>query len=406
MFSNKFFHFFKGYVILIITGFNIERFLYICAKRGIKVRNPEKNEDGSLYITVSIDDFLKLKKIVRKTRVKVHIKKKMGLPILLKKYKKRYFMYTGAAFFVLIIFLSSQFIWTVEIKGVERADIAQISKVLEETGIYEGAFKRKALSSTEIKNILLNRVDNISWAWVYLKGTKAVCEIYEDSLPQQALEDGEPCNIVAVRDAIIKRIIARDGIKQAAAGDTVLAGDLLISGVIPDNEGNVGCVVEASGTVEAYTWHEKKGTYKLYYETKVPTGNAKTFRRLNIFSNKFNLFINDAIEYENCITQTKTHELKLFKDNYLGISFENETVYEVDIIREPISYDMAVYEGKCDLEEKIAKELLPGAELVGENLFHTQIDEETVEVTLTMEFIEKIGTKAPITQKDEMQYRE
>ena len=49
------------------------------------------------------------------------------------------------------------------------------------------------------------------------------------------------------------------------------------------------------------------------------------------------------------------------------------------------------------MEEKIAKELLPGAELVEENVFHRQIDDETVEVSVTMEFIEKIGKKAPIT---------
>jgi len=93
MFLNKFFHFLRGYVILIVTGFNIERFLYICTKRNIDVWDIDKQEN--LQISMSISDFFKIRSVVRKTKVKVHIKKKMGLPIILKKYKKRYFMFSG-----------------------------------------------------------------------------------------------------------------------------------------------------------------------------------------------------------------------------------------------------------------------------------------------------------------------
>lgn len=406
MFLNKLFHFLKGYVILILTGFNIERFLYICAKRNINIWDIEKKDNGSLCLCMSIDDFFKTRQIVRKTHTKVHIKKKAGLPILWKKYKKRYFMFFGAIFFACVLFISSQFIWTVEINGVEKSDLNEITSILKESGVYVGGFKGSVDSAKEIKNILLNRVDNISWAWIYLKGTKAICEIYENSIPGAALEDGEPCDIVAARDGIIKRIIAKDGIKNVSSGDTVLTGDVLISGTIYDNEGDVGCTVESSGIIEAYTWHEKKDIYKLYYESKIPTGKYKTFNRLNIFSKKINFFIDDSIEYENYISDTKIHELKLFNDMYLGISWEKEKISEVEVIREPISYDMAVYEGKCDLEERIAKELLPGAHLVNENISHTKIDDETVEVTLTMEFIEKIGTKAPIATTEETEYRE
>lgn len=62
---------------------------------------------------------------------------------------------------------------------------------------------------------------------------------------------------------------------------------------------------------------------------------------------------------------------------------------------------MAVYAGKCRLEEEIARELLAGSEKISENLVHFAIDEETVQVTLTMEFAEKIGVKAPIEKIEE-----
>ncbi len=396
MFLNKIFHFLKGYVILKLTGFNIERFLFICAKRKIHMWSINKQGKDSCQIVVLADDFPKLRDIARKTRTKVHIINKSGLPILLKKYKKRYFMLFGCVIFVLMLFISTKFIWSVEISGVENADVVAITKILKDSGIYQGAPKYRVRSSKEIKNIILNRVDNISWAWVYLKGTKAVCEIFEDSIPGMNLEYGEPCHVIAARDGIIKRIIATDGIKTAKAGDTVLAGDMLISGVILNNLGEPGLNVAAAGDIEAYTWHEKTGTYKLYDEIRIPTGEKKSFLTLNLFSKEINLFLGKTIPFKEFNVEENKHELKLFRDTYLGIGWNKVTAYEVNVEKKQISYDMAVYEGKCELEEKIAKELLPGAELVSENVSHRSIDDETVEVTVTMGFIERIGRKVPI----------
>ena len=399
MFLNKVFHFLKGYVILSLMGFNIERFLYICARRGIAMWDIKKYGKDSASVSMSMSDFFKIRQIAVKTRVRVHIKKKTGLPVLFKKYKKRYFLYGGCVLFAVSLLVTSQFIWTVEITGVKKADIESIRQVLEESGVRVGGLKYSLTSSMDIKNMMLNRVDNVAWAWVYIKGTKAVCEIYEDNLPQAALEEGVPCDIVAARDGIIRKIIARDGIKQVKSGDTVMSGDVLISGTIYNSTGGVGVTVPASGVVEAHTWHEITDTYKLYHETKVPTGEVKTFWRLNFFSKKANLYFDGHIDFENSLSEVKNYEARLGKDIFLGVSLECEKIFEVELICEPISYDMAVYNGQCDLEKRIAGELLPGAELIKEDVFHRQLDDETVEVTVRMEFIEKIGRKAKIYEE-------
>lgn len=396
MFLNKFFHFLKGYVILNLTGYKIERFLYIAVKRGIKIEEISKKNGESLTLKMSIRDFFKVRPIARKTGTRVKIIKKAGLPIIFIKYKKRCFLFFGLSVFIVAVFLSSQFIWSVEIRGIERTAPEEIRSVLKDAGVEVGKPKLKMRKSSEIKNMIINRIDNISWAWIYLKGTKVVCEVYEDYLPQIPLEAGEATNVLASRDGIIKRIIAYNGKKMVEAGDTVLAGDMLISGTIYNSSGEVGTHVPATGDVEAYTWHEKKGTYKLYHETKIPTGNKKTYRKLDLFSKTLKLFRKNTVEYENFVVEEKIRELRGFGGGYLGVGLREITLIEVDIVKEPISYDMAVYEGKCDLEEKIAKELLPGAELVEENVFHKAVDEETVEVTVTMEFIEKIGRCVPI----------
>ena len=88
MFLNKFFHFLKGYVILNLTGFKIERFLYIAVKRGLVVTDISRKNGDQLTLKMSIRDFFKVWPIAKKTGTRVKIVKKAGLPIILKKYKK------------------------------------------------------------------------------------------------------------------------------------------------------------------------------------------------------------------------------------------------------------------------------------------------------------------------------
>lgn len=85
------------------------------------------------------------------------------------------------------------------------------------------------------------------------------------------------------------------------------------------------------------------------------------------------------------------------KDRFLGIGLDSVTYKEMETHREPISYETAVELARRDLEEQIAKELLPGADKVAEHIKDEKIDDETIRVTLTMEFVEQIGVENPIT---------
>ena len=62
----------------------------------------------------------------------------------------------------------------------------------------------------------------------------------------------------------------------------------------------------------------------------------------------------------------------------------------------PIGEEKAAKSAEYELEKELAKELLPGSQLVGRTLETAHIDDETLEVTLTMQFIEKIGEEVPI----------
>ena len=71
---------------------------------------------------------------------------------------------------------------------------------------------------------------------------------------------------------------------------------------------------------------------------------------------------------------------------------------EYETQKEPISYETAVAFAQKELERDIAFELLQTSQLISKNCDAERIDEETVRVTVTMDFIEEIGTEKQIKE--------
>lgn len=400
---NKFFKFLKGYVIINLYGQSTERFINICLKRNITLGSIKRCNDGSVRTSVSKRDFALLRPIAFKTHTKVRIVKKRGLYNLLGRYGKRYAFMAGAIICIAFFFVSSQYIWTVEINGVENTDYETLTSSLAKSGIYAGAKKNKIPNGIDIKNNILRENDNIAWAWVYIEGAKARVEVYEKIIPPMLTDRNMPCNIIAAHDGFIKNIIVKNGNALFKEGDTVSAGDVLISGTVPVfHEGSEERYinVHAMGSIEAYTSRKASGVYGVYYKSSTPTGRRKTLFWAEIFGKQFKFFLKESISFENYDRIENRHELKLPFIGYTGIAFVRADISETQIQKEPISLDTALEFAKNDLEAKISKELLYDSTLIDEDLTYNYIDDETISAELTMNLIEKIGTEVPFDNTD------
>ncbi len=390
MFLNKIFHFVKGYVIIRVYGIGIERFLYICAKRGISLFYMGEMTDDGIDVCIHISDFKSLRPIVRKAGARIRIVKKCGLPFYIKKYKKRYVLLAGFFLLFVFVFFSSFFIWSVQIDSGGATVPEGLEEALEKTGVKIGAFKPSLSGGDDIKNIIIDNTDNIVWAWVYIKGTRAVLE-YREGTPAPALVDKSvACDIVARRDGLVMCITEKNGNAIVKKGHTVLSADVLIEGVSASKE-DKGIPVHAIGEVRAYTWHEKSRDYSLVEKKSTPTGRKKSYYTLKLFSKCINLYRREKIEFETYRIDEFCHELKLGEDNYLGIGIYKKDYVETVEETMEADYDEVLEYAKNQLEEEIAKELFCASRLVDKKLTHEKTDEKTVRVTLTMEFIENIG---------------
>lgn len=392
MFFTKIFKFLSGYVILRLTGYSLERFINICTRRGIPLLYIKKYDKTNAEVCVYIKDFALLRPIAYKTHTRVRIHKKCGFPILMYKYRKRYAMFIGVILFVIALAVTSQYVWFIEVEGGDGLEPEMIMGAVNKAGIEIGARKSKILSGNEMRDIIITNTNDVSWAWVYIHGTKATVHIKQSVVPPKVVDKNSPCDIVSLKDGVIKSVTAKEGESRVKVGDAILAGDVIIAGTLP-SEFKEYRLVHAIGEVQAYTYYKKTGVYKLYKERHVQTGNKKTLFTLKIFSKKINLFKNSSISYAEYDTIVNDRDFCIGKDNYIGLGYESVVYNEIEIIKEPLPYETCIEIAKNDLEEKISKQILPYASLQKSKIIDEKIDDETVKVTLQMDFIEKIGSE-------------
>ena len=377
-----------GYVNILVEGYFVEKFINICNKQKIFLWNLKRSKTTIIYTNVSIKDFKKLKPIAQKTKCKIKIKSKKGLPFIFNKYKKRKIFVIGLAMVLITIFTLSKFIWNIEVIGNEKINADEIIQIANENNLKIGKFKNKVDTKKIINKLRLER-DDIAWIGIEIKGTNAIIKIVESIPKPNIIDDEEFCNIVATKDAIIKKISAQNGTPVVKEGEIVKKGTVLIAGWLEGKYTGTR-YVHATGSVQGKVWYTQKERIYFKQQKKEQTGNVENKYSLNI--NNFNKGVSKFKNYDTIETNKK---VKLFSNFYLPIELIKITNTEVNIT--DITYTLE--EAKNIGIEKAKQELNNKIENL-DNILSIQINDsqtsEYIEVEVTYEMLENIGTKEKI----------
>lgn len=128
----NFYMYFTGFVTISVEGFFTERFINSCFSNAIFLWDLKREKSTYLKVKISARDFKKIKKIARKTKCKVKIEEKQGLPIIANKYKKRKVFLAFLIIIAIIIFVITRFIWNIDIEGASIIDENEIRTLLKE----------------------------------------------------------------------------------------------------------------------------------------------------------------------------------------------------------------------------------------------------------------------------------
>lgn len=392
MIINKIESYISGYLRINIEGYYIERFINICRKENIPVWSIKKEQDVRLTFSIKIKDFKKVCKIAKNTKCKLKIKKKRGFPFLLNRYRKRKIFAIFLILVIILIGMSSNYVWNIEIVEENGNNLENIMQNLNQSGLVVGKRKSEINTKEVINKVRLERND-IAWMGIELKGTNAIVKIVKSKEKPEIINENEYCSIVADKAGIITKISAQDGTANVKVGDTINEGKTLINGWVEGKYTGIR-YVHAKGEIQAKVWHTKHKFIEYNTTEKRETGNQEEKYAIKFNNFKINLGkrvskfeIYDTIETEN--------KFKIFSDFYLPISIVKTTNKEIENVQKKYNKEEAKILGIKELEQELNNEIENKDNIVNKNI-NTYENKNGLDVYVTYEVLENIGTNEKI----------
>lgn len=379
----------KGYIIINVYGFFVERFLNLALSKGINLWDIKKTEDVNIIACTNIFEYKKLVAIAKKTGCKINIQKKVGVPFFIVKHKKRKTFLAFAVLISILIYVYGLFVWQIDIVGDFTFPIDEIKEELALENVRIGILKN-SLDTSKIKNNIYMRRHDIAWIGINIRGTKAIVEVAEANLKKEDEFANMPCNIVSNKEGIVYKINALEGTSAVQIGDIVKSGDVLISGVMySQNAGNR--FVNAKGSVTLKTWYTDK--IKIPFERDIVSKTGRTNKSyiLGFKNYKINL-LNSGTKFEKYDTITSENSLRLFGWFEVPINLTTIVYREISIDTIKYTKDQAMIIATNEIENSIKNRLDKDIEIIDKKV-KTNISSDGITVEITLECLEETGVK-------------
>ena len=292
----------------LVTGEETLRFVNLCRNNGIELRHLVRRENA-IQMEIDAKNFKKLRPLVRKTHVKIHIPNRHGPAFFFYRHKRRWWFLLGMTVFAGMIYILSLFVWQIDIDGNRKYTDALILQALAQMDVKTGC-RKSEIDLPKIEEELRIMYNEITWVSASIAGTKLQIELREGDLKisgssgggqtgnvkrvenrenNPKTQNGEsetdlPANLVADEDAIITNLVVRRGTVAVRYGDEVKKGDVLIEGkVYIYNEDETLKKVDYL-TAEGDVFGKYQELYEKHYQRKheVRSYKGKNYRELGV----------------------------------------------------------------------------------------------------------------------------
>ena len=292
----------------LVTGEETLRFVNLCRNNGIELRHLVRRENA-IQMEIDAENFKKLRPLVRKTHVKIHILNRHGPAFFFYRHKRRWWFLLGMTVFAGMIYILSLFVWQIDIDGNRKYTDALILQALAQMDVKTGC-RKSEIDLPEIEEELRIMYNEITWVSASIAGTKLQIELREGDLKisgssgggqtgnvkrvenrenNPKTQNGEsetdlPANLVSDEDAIITNLVVRRGTVAVRYGDEVKKGDVLIEGkVYIYNEDETLKKVDYL-TAEGDVFGKYQELYEKHYQRKheVRSYTGKNYRELGV----------------------------------------------------------------------------------------------------------------------------
>lgn len=314
----------KGYVKIKVEGYSPERFFNLCNVHGILLWGVD-NKEFFYEMYVGVKDYKRMRPLVQKTRTKIILLEKHGLPFFLHRFRKRKMFFAGMFLCIAFIYTLSLFVWNIHFEGNATQSTEELVEYLGDLGVTHGTLKSKIICE-EIETKLRTRYPNILWVSAEMRGTRIIVQIKEntdkDIISAVEVKDKEPASIVADCGGIIESVVVRHGTSLVKAGDEVVKGQTLVEGYyeIKNDAGEIVRYegVAADADIVILATEDYKDSFSMKYEAKQYTEKKRMGILLTIFDK--NYVFTPKIPYKIYDTITKHYEIHVTENFYLPFS--------------------------------------------------------------------------------------
>ncbi|MBR2715506.1 MAG: sporulation protein YqfD, partial [Ruminococcus sp.] len=242
-----------GYVSFEIIGKFPERFINIVSKNSISIWNTSKR-DQSLFACMHVKDYKNIRRLAKKSSVRLKVVSRHGFPFFIKKYHNRIGVVFGVIVFTVIVYVLSCFVWTIDVVGLETISYSKLMNTLNDNGLYVGTYI-PSVSFNNISRSTMIEIDDIAWMAINVQGSHASVELKEKRKSPKVPDFNQPANVKAKCDGVILSINTRAGEAYFEKSSAVVKDQMLVSGVLKDKLGGVS-VVRADAEIIARTNHK------------------------------------------------------------------------------------------------------------------------------------------------------
>lgn len=375
----------KGYVKIAVVGEPFEPFINRLIERSYQVWDVRRTGKDRAEMFITLTDFFRLKPHLKQTGLRVRVLERRGFPFFLDKLARRKWFVAGATAFLIGLYLLSSVVWTIEVTGNDNIPEEQILQAARAEGLFPYQWKWKLPDQSVLSARLAQSIPNVSWVGIVVQGSTIRIQVVEATKPPKRIPRN-PRHLVASADGVITRILAETGIPKVSVNTRVRRGDVLISGILGDE--NNRKVVVADGEVKGLVWYEYTVRSPLVRKHMVLTGEKQ--------SKSYLVLGNRALQVTGYGEKTYAHHKQTNKRGQLRwnnwsapVGWMRETYHEANIVEEKVSKEEAKNAGlrkaRADLigktgakavvrHEKILHETVDNGKVVLKVLFEVEID--------------------------------
>lgn len=382
----------EGYVTITVRGKRFERFLNMAVREGLRIWNIRRVGTEACRCDILIKDYFRLRPLLRETGCRSHVEQREGFPFWLVRLRRRSGLAIGALLFLVGLYMLSSFIWTVEVQGTKRMSPERVMQAAEQIGIKEGAWKVKLKEPLHLQKELTSLLPEVTWVGVTIQGTKVTLQVVEKDEPAKPIVTG-PRHLVAKKRAVIQTILPEAGRSQVTVNQFVEKGQVLISGIIGNEERQKA--VSAKGTIRGEVWYISNASVPLKQSHTRLTGEKQDQQYLVIGPYAVQVWPFEKLPF----SQYESKE-KRFMPGYAGytspVGWKRVTHEEIVQTQKDLTVEeakaLAIRFAREDILRKAGKD----ASIQKEKVLHATTENGKVYVSIHFSVIEDIAVEQPI----------